>query len=226
MRGPAPHLILAGSLLLAIALTAVNEPPFSWRSVAANASLKFLELVLVGALLWMSWQIVGGRASAANFITAYSYLFAAWMLTFSLLTAIDEVALRLLEPKLFAAITVVAPPGQAQDTRKVRVLLGPECTYALKAVVDSDEEFNDAIAAPGFLWIASAAALRGAFTLLWLLVSWGVFRKILGLSWPRSVFALAIFLGFGLIVILAVVFVQMAPIVLDPHRWLDKWLRA
>jgi hypothetical protein len=92
----------------------------------------------------------------------------------------------------------------------------------MKALLDSDEELASNVGAPGVLWILSMAAVRGAFTLLWLGVSWGAFRKILGMSWLRAVFSLAIFLCFGLIAALVLIFFQMAPVVVDPNRWLHK----
>jgi hypothetical protein len=128
--------------------------------------------------------------------------------------------MRIIEPQVFAEVTRFASSGQ--DSNKMRILIGSEATYAMKALLDSDEELASNVGAPGVLWILSMAAVRGAFTLLWLGVSWGAFRKILGMSWLRAVFSLAIFLCFGLIAALVLIFFQMAPVVVDPNRWLHK----
>ena len=165
-----------------------------------------------------------GARTNAKFIATYAYLFAAWLLIFSLLMVLDEEGLRFKEPKQFADITALAASGQ--DSRKLQALLGSEGTYAMKVLSESEGELGDAIRTPGMPWILSMAALRGVFTFVSLIISWSVFRRMLGISWLRSFLALTIFLGIGLIVALLVVFLQMAPIVVDPHRWIDKWLTA
>jgi len=203
-------------------LPAANEPAlFSWRSIAADAALKFVGIVSGAGLVWIAWRMVGGHASTPNLMAAYAYLFAAWLLVFALLTAIDAGTMRLFKPKLFAEI--IASSSSGQDSRKLKVLLGSEDTYAMKALLDSDKDMADVIQTPGFVWIASMAGVRGAFTLVWLIVSWGAFRRTLAMSWSRAVFSLAIFLAFGLIITLSAIFFQMAPIVVDPNRWLEHW---
>jgi hypothetical protein len=213
-------LTLAVSLLIALALRAANQP-LSWHSVVLSAAVKCLGLMLAAGLLWISWRVVGGRTSGLKFIVAYSYFSAAWLLIFSALMAIDEGAMRLIEPKLFAQINMFDSSGQ--DTNRLKALVGSQDTYALKALLYSDEGLSNVIRTPGLLWIMSMASLRGAFTFLWLLVSWGAFRKILGTSWFRSILSLAIFLGFGLIAALVVLFFQMAPLDVDPYRWIQRW---
>jgi hypothetical protein len=215
---PRALLTLAITLLVALALPAAYQP-LSWRSVALNAAFKLGAVVVVAGVVWISWRIVGGCASGSKFIVAYAYLSAAWLLIFSFLTAIDEGAIRLFEPGLFAQVNV----STGQDTKKLRVLIGSEATYAMKALLDSEEEMAKNIRAPGVPWILSMAALRGVFTFCWLIVSWGVFRKMMGLSQFRSVFSLAIFLGLGLTASLVLIFFQMAPVVVDPGRWIPKW---
>jgi hypothetical protein len=212
-------LTLAVSLLIAVALPAANQH-LSWHSVIIDAAFKLIAIVLAAAVVWISWRMVGGRTSGLKFMVAYAYLLAAWLLIFSFLMAIDQGAMRLFEPQSFAEITASRSLGQ--DTSKLKVLIGSEATYAMKAVLDSDEELADVIRVPGVLWILSMAAVRGAFTLLWLIVSWGAFRKILGMSWLRTVFSLGIFLCLGLIAALVLIFFQMAPVVVDPNRWIHK----
>jgi len=211
---------LAIALLIALALPAYQ--PFSWRLVALSAAIKVGSIVMVAAAVWISWRIVGGRTNASKFIVAYSYLAVAWLLVFSLLTAIDGGAIRLFEPGLLTQLN----GATGQDTNKLRALIGSEATYAMKALLDSDEELSKNIRAPGMRWILSMAAVRGVFTFCWLVVSWSVFRKIMGLSRLRSAVSLAIFLGLGLTVALALIFFQMKPIVVDPGRWLPNWLTA
>lgn len=216
-----PHalLTLAVSWLIALALPLLHQPPWpSWRSIAFDTAVKLSALVLVGALAWISWRLVGGRISGPRFLIVYSYLSAFWLLVFSLLIAIDEGAIRLTQPQAFASITVFSSSGQ--DTNKLKALIGAESTYAMKALLDSEDELASNLRAPGVPWILSMAALRGAFTLAWLMVSWGAFRRILDLSWPRAVLSLAIFLCSGLVLALAAVFFQMAPVVVDPNRWI------
>jgi hypothetical protein len=211
---------LAVSLLIALALLAANRP-LSWHSIVLNAAVKLLALMLVGGVLWISWRIVGGRTSGLKFILAYSYLAAAWLLIFSSLIAIDEGAMRLIEPTLFAQINMIASSGQ--DSNRLKALVGNQDTYALKVLLYSDEGLFNTIRTPGLPWIMSTAILRGAFTFWWLIVCWGAFRKILRTSWFQSVLALAIFLGFGLALTLVVIFFQMAPVAVDPNRWIQKW---
>jgi len=207
---------------VALVLPATNEAAlFSWHSIAADAALKFVANVFWAGLALLAWRIVGGRASTRSFMAAYAYLFAAGLLIFALLTSIDAGALRLVKPNLFAEI--IASSSSGQDSRRLKILLGSEGTYAMKALLDSDKDMADVIQTPGFLWIASMAVLRGVFTLAWLMVSWGAFRKILQMPQSRAVFSLAIFLAFGLIITLSAGFFQMAPIVVDPNRWLEHW---
>ncbi len=212
---------LAIALLVALALPAAYQP-LSRRSVALGAAIKVGSIVIVAAAVWISWRIVGGRTNASKFLVAYSYLSAGWLLIFSFLTAIDEGAIRFFEPGLFAQLNV----STGQDTNKLRALIGSEGTYATKVLLDSEEELVKNIQAPGMPWILSMAALRGAFTFCWLVVSWGAFRKIMGVSRFRSALSLVIFLGLGLITALTIVFFQMKPVVVDPGRWLPNWLTA
>jgi hypothetical protein len=128
--------------------------------------------------------------------------------------------MRLIEPTLFARINMIASSGQ--NSNRLKALVGNQDTYALKVLLYSDEGFSHNIQTPGLLWIVSMVILRGAFTFWWLIVSWGAFRKILRTSWFRSVLALAIVLGFGLVLTLVVVFFQMAPVAVDPNRWIQK----
>lgn len=165
--------------------------------------------------------MAGARPGYRNFAATYSYLFAAWLLIFSFLLAIDVGALRLARPELFGQIVALGSSGQ--DTQKLKVLLGPEGTYAMKALLYSDKGWPEVIRTPGLLWIASMAALRGAVTFAWLVAAWGAFRNLLGLSWSRSIFSLAIFLFLGSFALLLAVFFQMAPIMVDTGRWLEKW---
>jgi hypothetical protein len=218
--GPPALLTLTVSLLVALAVSAAGEP-LSWHSVVLDAAFKVGAIIIVAGVVWLSWRIVGGRTSGLKFIVAYSYLAAAWLLVFSLLIAIDEGAMRLIEPGLFAQINAVASSGQ--DSNRLKALVGSQGTYAMKVVLYSNQEFADTIRTPGLLWIVSMAAVRGAFTIAWLIVSWGAFRQILRTSWLQSVFSLGIFLGFCLIAALVILFFQMAPIDVDPNRWLQKW---
>jgi hypothetical protein len=204
-----------------LAAAAANEPPLSWRLVAANAVMKFAAFVACASLAWISWWLVGARPGYGAVLTAFSYCFAAWLLIFSLLLAIDEAALRFLNPQLFAQIAALGSSGQ--DTQKLKVLLGSEGTYAAKALLDSDKEWPEVIQTPGLLWIASMAALRGVATFAWLIVAWAAFRSWLDVSWSRTIFSLAIFLCLGTLALLLAVFFQMAPIMLDTGRWFEKW---
>ena len=165
--------------------------------------------------------MAGARPGYRNFAAAYSYLFATWLLIFSFLLAIDEGALRLARPELFGQIVALESSGQ--DTQKLKVLLGSEGTYAMKVLLDTDEDWAKKIRTPGLLWIASMAALRGAVTFAWLVAAWGALRNLLGLSWSRAIFSLAIFLCLGSFALLLGVFFQMAPIMVDTGRWLEKW---
>ncbi|MGP0071149.1 MAG: hypothetical protein ACLPWF_04355 [Bryobacteraceae bacterium] len=199
----------------------MNEPPFSWRLVAANAVIKLAAFVSCGVLTWICWRLVGARPGYGAFFTAFSYSFAAWLLIFSLLLAIDESALRFLRPELFAQIIALGSSGH--DTQKLKVLLGSEGTYAAKVLLDSDKEWPQVIQTPGLLWIASMAALRGVATFVWLIAAWAAFRNWLGVSWSRTIVSLAIFLCLGSLALLLAVFFQMAPIMVDSGRWLEKW---
>jgi hypothetical protein len=202
-------------------VASINDPPFSWRSVASNAIFKLVAFVLCAVLGWISWQIAGARISVSSFIAACSYLFAVWLLIFSLLAGLDGGMLRLAKPELFAQIVAVGSSGQ--DTQKLKTLVGSEGAYELKVLLDSDQDFSDAVRTPGFYWIGCMAVLRAVFTFGWLIVSWAVLRKLLGMSRSRSVLSLAMFLSFGLIAALLAGFFRMAPIVLDPGRWLENW---
>jgi hypothetical protein len=212
---------LVASLLVALAITEINDPPFSWRSVASNAVVKLGAFVFFAGLAWISWWIAGGRVSFSNFVTACSYLFAVWLLIFSLLIGLDGGLLRLAKPELFAAIAAAGSSGQ--DTQRLKALVGPEGTYEMKVLMYSDRDFADAIQTPGFFWIGWMAVLRGVFTFGWLIVAWAIFRRVFAVAWSRAVFSLATFLCFGLVAGLLAVFFQMAPIDMDPGRWLEKW---
>jgi hypothetical protein len=212
-------LTLAVSLLVALALPAANQS-LSWHSLLLNAAFKLLLLLLVAGLVWISWRVVGGRISGLKLMVAYSYFSAAWLLIFSSLAATDEGAMRFIEPQLFAQINMAS---SGQDTNRLKALVGSQDTYAMKALLYSDGGLSNAIQTPGLLWILSMAILRAAFTFSWLIVSWGAFRKILRMSWFRSILALAIFLGVGLIAALAVLLFQMAPVDVDPYRWIQRW---
>ena len=212
---------LAIALLVALALPAAYQR-LSWRSVALSAALKLGSIVIVAAAVWISWRIVGGRTSASKFLVAYSYLSAGWLLIFSFLTAIDEGAIRFFEPGLFAQLN----GSTGQDTTKLRALIGSEATYAMKALLDSDEELIQEHPGTRHALDCVYGGLRGVFTFSWLIISWGAFRKIMGLSRSRSALSLALFLGLGLITALTIVFFQMKPIVVDPGRWLPNWLTA
>ncbi len=212
-------LTLAGSLAVSVLLTAANERALLSRKViAADAALKLGGVVLAAGLVWISWRLVGRHPSSPTFLVACSYLLGAWLLIFSLLTALDSGAMRLFEPKLFAEIIVSGASGQ--DTQRLKALVGSEGTYALKVLLNTDRDLADSIRTPGFLWIASMAAVRGVFTFAWLVVSWAVLRKLLRASWLSAVLSFAIFLLVGLMAALAVGFFQMAPIVVDPGRWI------
>lgn len=216
-------LALAGSLAVALILPAANEPElFSWHSIVRNAKFQLVGIVLGAGLVWISWRIVGGSTSIRKFVAAYSYWLAAWLFIFSLLAALDEAAIRLFEPELFAQITAVATSGQ--DTARLRALVGTEDTYAMKVLLDSDRRLADASREPGMYWILSMALLRGAFTILWLIVSWRAFGKMLRMPVLRSAFSLAIILGLGLIATLTAIFFQMAPVMVDPNRWIGRSL--
>ena len=56
------------------------------------------------------------------------------------------------------------------------------------------------------------AALRGVFTFAWIILAWGAFRNVLGVSRSSTIFSLAIFFCLGSIAVLVAVFFQMAPI--------------
>jgi hypothetical protein len=213
-------LVLVSSWLIAIAVPAALEPPFSWRAIATDAALKAAGLVFCAALIWICWLLVGASGGFRKFIASFSYWAAAWLLIISFLVAIDAGSLRVARPRLFAQITGLASSGQ--DTRKLKALVGSEGTYAIKALVESDQGLAAALQTPGLLWIASLAAVRGAFTCAWLLLFWDALRKMLGLPGSRAILSLALFLGFGLIAALLAVFFQMAPIMVDPGLWFRK----
>ena len=78
--------------------------------------------------------MVGARAGTRKFLATYAYLFAAWLLIFALLTTIDAGAMRLVKPELFAQIVAFSSSGQ--DSRKLKVLLGSEDTYAMKVLTN------------------------------------------------------------------------------------------
>jgi hypothetical protein len=183
--------------------------------------VKLGAFVFSASLCWISWWIAGGRLSFSNFIAAYSYLFAAWLLIFSLLIGLDGGILRLAKPDRFAEIVALGSSGQ--DTQRLKALVGSEGAYEMKVLMYSDQDFADTIRSPGFFWIAWMAVLRGVFTFGWLIFSWARFRRLFALSWSRAVFSLATFLCFGLLAGLLAAFFQMAPIDVDPGRWFEKW---
>jgi hypothetical protein len=165
--------------------------------------------------------MVGARPGPGSFLTVFSYLFAAWLLMVSFLSLLDGGALRLTRPDLFARIMTLESSGQ--DTQKLKVLAGVEGTYAIKALSDSDQEWREAIQTPGLLWIGSMAALRGVVTFAWIIIAWGALGNLLGMSRSRAIFSFAIFLGLGSIAVLLGALFQMAPIMVDTGRWLEKW---
>lgn len=151
----------------------------------------------------------------------YSHWFALGLLIFSFLLLIDAGSMRRLWPEVYSQVLAVSSGGP--DTQKLRVLLGSEGTYAMKVLLDSDEDLQAVIQAPGLLWIVSMAALRVIFTFTWLIVAWGAFRELAGVSRSAAIRSLALFLGMVSLAILVAGFFQMAPIMVDTGRWLRKW---
>lgn len=171
-------------------------------------------------LIWVSWFLAGARLGP-KFVVSYSFWFAAGLLVVSLLVAVDAAAMRLIEPDWFAQITTLAASGQ--DTRRLKALVGSDAAYALKVVLQSDQGLSAAIRAPGILWIASMAVVRGAFLFAWLLLFWNGCRKMLAWSWWRAAVALAVFFCLSAAALGAAVLIQMTPIMVDPGLWLEKW---
>ncbi len=207
--------------MIAIAVSAVFEPPFSWRITATDAVLKAAALVSGAALIWVSWFVLGARPRPTSFLASYSYWFAAWLLIVALLIASDAGFMRLVKPDWFATVSAVTSSGQ--DTQRLKALVGSEGAYALKAVLESDQGLSAAIRVPGFLWIVSMAAFRGAFTLAWLFLFWNQCRKTLALGWSRAAMSLAVFLCLTAIAASAGILIQMEPIMVDPGLWFEKW---
>jgi len=212
--------VAVASLLIASVIAAMEESPFSWRLALNNAVVKAAALVFCAFLAWVSWRVAGAHPGFAGFTAVFAYVFGAWLLIFSFLSAIDAGALKLSRPGLFAQI--VAPGASSRDTQKVKALLGSEDTYALRALLESDQAWGGVTRTPGLAWMVSMAALRGVVTLVWLVAAWAAFRSWLGMAWSRAIFSLALFLVLGSVTLLLAIFFRMAPIMIDPGRWLEK----
>lgn len=189
--------------------------------MATDLVLKLSALVLGAALGWISFRIFGARVPLRNFATVYSHWFALGLLIFSFLLALDAGGFRVFRPELFVQVQALSSSGQ--DTRKLQLFLGSEGTYAMKVLLDSDKDWHAVIHTPGFLWIASMGALRAGFALAWLVVAWNAFRRLAGMSWSQTVRPMALFLVISLLAALVAGFFQMAPIMVDTGRWLQKW---
>lgn len=124
-------------------------------------------------------------------------------------------------PDAFAAVLQSSSSGQ--DTQRLKALLGPEGTYGMKVLLYSNQDWRGILQTPGFVWIASMAALRGVFAITWLITAWAALGRLVGMSRARAMRPLAFFFGVGVLAALVVGFFQMAPIMVDPGRWLQRW---
>jgi hypothetical protein len=212
-------LLLAGSLAISVALSALFEPSLSWRMAGTDVILKAAALLGCGALMALSWCLAGARPPLRTFLVSYAHWFAAGLLIVSLLATLDRGALRMIRPGWFAQIARVTSAGQ--DTRRLTALVGSENAYALKVLLESDAGLSAIWHAPAFPWIACLAAVRGAFSFAWLLVFWNRWRRWLALGWARAAVSLAIFIFLMLIAALAAVVIHMEPLMVDPGRWMS-----
>jgi hypothetical protein len=189
-------LFLAISLVLQTLIWAPLNPSGRdlWTELGSVAVFTMMDVTLGALAIYIAWWIVGSRARAKGFFTSFSYFSGAPMVIGAGFGLFEWSIVKVFEPERFEKL-FVRRPGSEQ----------------IKMMFDS-EYATRIIGEPSAAWYM-VAGLHWAFIFLflgWIIVAWGAFRKLSGLSKIRSFFAFLFAAIFSVVGIYAVIFVQAA----------------
>jgi len=175
-------LFLGISLALVVLMYAPLIPAEKdFWSVAGPHFVHYLfKLPLTAVVTWAAWWIVGGRAPVGPFFVAYAYLLGIASVLLAAIDLISNGFFKAFDPQLFSEYW--------NATRIARKVPDWEKTYAdlLRRYDESNVAFITAI-------IGEVGRL--ILTIWTLIVGWGVFRQLTGLSKLRSLAALIVSQG-------------------------------
>jgi hypothetical protein len=156
-----------------------------WKLVVVRGVLTLVLIMLNVVALRMAWRIVGGKAQFGSFLITYSYYFAIVLLLVSLTFLCIAGTIKLLLPEAWAA----AQAGKQID---------PDA-------LDQSARVASSIGFFAFLLLG----ITGLYA--WLILGWGAYRELNGLSKRNSVAAWIIY-NFLLIPVLIITIVLSSTI--------------
>jgi hypothetical protein len=165
-----------------------------WTELGSVAVVTMMDVTLGALAIYIGWWIVGGRARAKGFFTSFSYFSGAVMVVGAGLILLEWSIVKLFDPERFEKVFV-----RRHGSEQIKMMFDSE--YAARIIGE-----------PSVTWYV-AVGLHWAFILLflgWIIVAWGAFRKLSGLSKIRSFFAFLFAAVFSLVGIYAVIFVGAA----------------
>lgn len=154
-------------LLMVLVQSPLLEPdvPF-WRHLAANAVVNLVAVVLVAIALRTAWRLVGARATVREFLVMYGRVFGVAGVVFTVFLLLGEGVIKAFDPEIYAE-------G--------------------RAALRGEGELPDLLSSAAW-WAGSAVQFIGVLLIVvWLLVAWGAYRALTGLTVGRSVLAYFLF---------------------------------
>ncbi len=186
---PRASYFLAVSLALAIVLSPLLLPPeaFQWKFAAAYVVLDLLAFVVSALALRASWFFVGGRAPLKNLYLIFAYHYGVLVVWSTFVVWVFDIVVRIFDPGIYSA------------------LYNPDGTAGA----------NSEMGSPVYLaaLLIMYAGFLGMFA--WLIVGWGAYRKLNGLSRRRSIFAFLI--ANALAVVMGIVISTLETAILLPE---------
>ena len=165
-----------------------------WSELGSVAVLNMMDVTLGALAIYTAWWIVGGRARAKGFFTAFSYFSGAVIVIGAGFGLLELSIIKVLEPKRFERVF-----ARRGGSEQIKMIFDPE--YAARIVGEPSASWYVVM---GIDWATTLLFL------LWVIVAWGAFRKLSGLSKIRSFFAFLFAVVFSLVGIYAVIIVGAA----------------
>ncbi len=154
------------STCLAVFLAIVEWPGRSWYLFGCGAAISMIATVLLSGPLYIAWRVAGGASEYGRIMTILSYQSSVLHCGLGLGGLVSMITIRLTRPQLLENLREAIPK--------------------IGARVWSSEELQTLISGPVSLYLAMFCLAL----LTWAGLSWGAYRRALGLSRYRSLIAL------------------------------------
>jgi hypothetical protein len=189
-------LFLAISLVLSMLISQLflrNDKDL-WTELGRAAVVTMIDVTTGALAIYFAWWIVGSRARAKGFFTSFSYFSGALYVILAALDQLPISVIKIFEPEVFEKM--LAPRSGLE---RFRLILDPQ----LRTQV-----FGEPTTA---LYVANVIDWAGTVLFfVWVIVAWGAFRKLSGLSKIRSFFAFLLACVFSVIGMITVTLVSFA----------------